>query len=84
MAALGPDEDDAPLPRFSEPFEVPSDFRGDLGGKRDGALARLRLRRVGLQAALVELREGFLDADLARLEVKSSAAARHRDAPDTS
>ena len=57
LAALRPDEDEAPLPRLSEPLEVPSDLGSDLFWERDGALTGLRLWCVGPQAAFIRLRK---------------------------
>ena len=66
LAALRADEDEPPLPRLGEPFEVPSDLRGDLGGERDGALPGLRLWLIRPQPAVIGLGERLLDVDLAR------------------
>ena len=81
VAALRPDEDEAPLPRFGEPVQVPPDLRGDLGGERDGALTGARLWRVRTQPALVELGECFRDPDLACLQVDVLAAKPGQFAP---
>jgi hypothetical protein len=71
LAALRPDEDEPPIPRLGEPFEVPPDLRRDLGGERDGALSGLRLWRIRPEAALVELSKRLLDAYLAQSTVLS-------------
>src|SRR5262249_47707976 len=81
LAALRSDEDEPSLPRLSEPLEVPSDLGGDLGGERNDAPTRLRLRPVGPQGAPVRLWKGFFDAGLPRVQIEVSAPEPGQLAP---
>ena len=69
LAALRADEDEASLPWFGEPLQVPADLRGDLGWERHRAPTGPRLGRIRSQAALVELSQRFGDPNFAGVQI---------------